>query len=168
MSASDDERPLAIIDLDGVVADVRHRLRYLERRPKNWAAFFAAARHDAVHPEGVAVVDTLASDHEVVFLTGRPHHLHDDTVRWLDEHGLGGRRVVMRPQGDRRPAAVLKLELLEALADGRTVGIVVDDDPVVLDALRRAGYHTFAADWEARPADADQAMQEAQEHDGRT
>jgi len=74
----------------------------------------------------------------------------------------------MRPQGDRRPAAVLKLELLEALADGRTVGIVVDDDPVVLDALRRAGYHTFAADWEARPADADQAMQEAQEHDGRT
>jgi len=89
VSASDDERPLAIIDLDGVVADVRHRLRYLERRPKNWAAFFAAARHDAVHPEGVAVVDTLASDHEVVFLTGRPHHLHDDTVRWLDEHGLG-------------------------------------------------------------------------------
>jgi hypothetical protein len=167
VSESDDERPLAIVDLDGVVADVRHRLRHLERRPKNWAAFFAAARDDAVHPEGVAVVEMLGRDHEVVFLTGRPHHLYDDTVRWLDDHGLG-QRVVMRPHGDHRPAAVVKLELLEELADGRTVGIVVDDDPLVLDALRRAGYHTFAADWEARPADADRAMQEAQEQDGRT
>ena len=168
MSASDDERPLAIIDLDGVVADVRHRLHYLERRPKNWGAFFAAARRDAVHPEGVAVVELLARDHEVVFLTGRPQHLQDDTERWLDEHGLGGRRVIMRPRGDHRPAAVIKLELLAELADGRTVGIVVDDDPIVLDAVRRSGYHTFAADWEARPADADRAMHEAQERDGRT
>ena len=163
-----DARPLAIIDLDGVVADVRHRLRHLERRPKDWTAFFAAARDDAVHPEGVAVVEMLARDHEVVFLTGRPHHLHDDTARWLGEHGLGGRRVIMRPKGDHRPAAVVKLELLEELANGRTVGIVVDDDPLVLDALRGAGYHTFAADWEARPANADRAMQEAQERDGRT
>jgi hypothetical protein len=168
VSASEDERPLAIVDLDGVVADVRHRLHHLERQPKNWDAFFAAARNDAVHPEDVAVVNMLARNHEVVFLTGRPHHLHDDTVRWLDEHGLGGRRVVMRPMADRRPAAVVKLELLDELADGRLVGIVVDDDPVVLDALRRAGYHTFAADWEVRSADDENAMQDAQERDGRT
>ena len=38
-----DGRPLAIVDIDGVVADVRHRLHHLDRRPKNWSAFFAAA-----------------------------------------------------------------------------------------------------------------------------
>jgi hypothetical protein len=168
VSEPNDERPLAIVDLDGVVADVRHRLHHLERRPKNWTAFFAAARHDGVHPEGVAVVETLGRDHEIVFLTGRPHHLLDETVRWLDDHGLGGHRVVMRPAGDRRPAAVVKLELLAELADGRKIGIVVDDDRLVLDALRRAGYHSFAADWEARAPDVDRAMQEAQERDGRT
>lgn len=163
-----EERPLAIIDLDGVVADVRHRLRHLSGRRKNWGAFFAAADHDAVHPEGVAVVRTLAAEHEIVFLTGRPEHLAAATARWLDEQGLGGHRVVMRPEGDRRPAAVLKVELLGALAAHRTVGIVVDDDPEVLAAMRRAGHPTFEADWEARAIADERAMRRAQESDGRT
>jgi phosphoglycolate phosphatase-like HAD superfamily hydrolase len=163
-----DELPLAIVDLDGVVADVRHRLHHVQGRRKDWAAFFAAASDDPAHPEGLAVVETLARDHEVVFLTGRPSHLHEDTVRWLELHGLGGRRVVMRPNGDRRPAAVAKLDMLAAVAAGRTVGIVVDDDAAVLEAVRRAGHPTFAADWEARDAAAEQAITAAQELDGRT
>ena len=46
--------PLAVIDLDGVIADVRHRLHHLKAKPKDWDAFFAAAaRHDEAHPEGL-------------------------------------------------------------------------------------------------------------------
>jgi hypothetical protein len=163
-----EERPLAIIDLDGVVADVRHRLHHLEGRRKNWPAFFAAARHDDVHPEGVAVVQTLARDHEIVYLTGRPEHLRADTVRWLGAHGLDDARVFMRAEGDRRPAAVVKVELLAELAAGRSIGVVVDDDPLVLEAMRRAGHPTFGADWERRPPDADQTLRQAQEVEGRT
>ena len=163
-----DDRPLAIIDLDGVVADVRHRLRHLQGRRKNWPAFFAAARHDDVHEEGVAVVETLARDHEVVYLTGRPAHLRADTEAWLADHGLGGHRLVMRPERDRRPAAVVKVELLHELAAGRTVGVVVDDDPIVLEAMQRAGHPTFAAEWERRAEDSDRALQAAQEVEGRT
>jgi hypothetical protein len=162
------DRPLAIVDLDGVVADVRHRLHHLRGRRKDWGAFFAAASADGVHPEGAAIVETLAADHEVVFLTGRPAHLAGATETWLAEHGLGGHRVVMRPAGDRRPAAVVKLELLRQLADGRPVGIVVDDDPDVLAAARRDGHPTFVADWEARAIDDDRAMRRVQEDEGRT
>lgn len=163
-----DERPLAIIDLDGVVADVRHRLHHLQGRRKDWAAFFAAASNDTAHPEGVAVVETLSRTHEIVFLTGRPRHLYDDTVRWLERHGLGGHRLVMREAGDRRPAAIAKVELLGQVAGGRVVGIVVDDDVAVLEAVRRAGYATFAADWEARDPDAERTLDAAQQTDGRT
>jgi hypothetical protein len=163
-----DEPPLALIDLDGVVADVRHRLRHLQGRRKNWPAFFAAAKDDDVHPEGVAIVETLRRDHEVIYLTGRPEHLRADTEHWLAAHGLGGHRLVMRPERDRRPAAVVKVELLRQLAAGRVVGIVVDDDPVVLDAMQRAGVPTYAADWEDRPADTDRTLRRAQEVEGRT
>jgi phosphoglycolate phosphatase-like HAD superfamily hydrolase len=163
-----DERPLAIIDIDGVVADVRHRLHHLRGRRKEWGEFFGAAGRDTLHVEGAAIVATLAVDHEVVFLTGRPSHLAAATARWLDANGLGGHRVVMRPPGDRRPAAVLKLELLGDLAAGRQVGMVVDDDPDVLVALRRAGYPTFAADWEGRPGADGRALHRAQESDGKT
>ena len=160
--------PLAVVDLDGVVADVRHRLHYLQGGRKDWDGFFAAARQDDPHPEGLAIVDTLARDHEIVFLTGRPNHLREETLRWLAEHGLGGHRVVMRPEGDRRPAAIVKLELLRSLARDRPVGIVVDDDPVVLDAARRDGFPTFAAAWEGRTAEAELTLHDAQEADGRT
>jgi hypothetical protein len=74
----------------------------------------------------------------------------------------------MRPERDRRPAAVVKLERLEDLARERTIGVVVDDDPRVLEAVRQAGYPVFVADWEARTADSTRALRDAQEGEGRT
>lgn len=162
------ERPLAIIDVDGVVADVRHRLHHIKRKPKDWDAFFAAADRDGPHREGIELVQELAEDHDVVFLTGRPRRLHGDTVRWLDRHGIGGHRVLMRPDGDRRPAAVVKVELLEELARGRQVAVVIDDDPVVLRAMDAAGHTTRHADWELRGPEQERVLRTAQEREGRT
>ena len=163
-----DDRPLAIVDLDGVVADVRHRLKYVERRPKDWKRFFAAAVRDEPHPEGLAVVRRLEEDHEVVYLTGRPGHLRDDTLAWLDRHGIGGHELRMRPAGDRRPARQVKLAELRTLAEGRRVGIVVDDDDDVVAAMREAGYPVLHADWERRALADDEALRTAQEVEGRT
>ncbi|MET0324876.1 MAG: hypothetical protein ABW219_06605 [Ilumatobacteraceae bacterium] len=161
-------RPLAVVDLDGVVADVRHRLHHLDGRRKDWARFFAAARADPSHPEGLAVVARLAEDHDIVYLTGRPEHLRADTEAWLDDAGLGGRPVVMRPDRDRRPAVRYKLEQLAELARDRTIGVVVDDDPVVVEAARDAGWPVFEATWERRDAAQADAVVEAQEVDGAT
>jgi phosphoglycolate phosphatase-like HAD superfamily hydrolase len=162
--------PLAVVDIDGVVADVRHRLRHVRRTPRDWDAFFAAAVHDPPHPEGVAVVERLADDHEVVFLTGRPEWLRADTRAWLARHGLDGHRLLMRPERDRRPAAQVKLRLLRELARGRTVAVVVDDDADVVAALAAAGYPTLHATWEtdARSDGATRALRTAQEVEGRT
>lgn len=165
-----DDRPLAIVDLDGVVADVRHRLTYVERTPKDWGRFFAAAVDDEAHAEGVAIVERLRVDHEIVYLTGRPASEEAATLRWLDDHGLGGHRLYMRPARERRPAAQVKVELLRTIAAGRTVAVVVDDDERVLRAMAAAGYPTFHADWERRLLDEEQerALSQAQEDDGRT
>jgi hypothetical protein len=164
----DDRRPIAIVDLDGVVADVRHRLQFLQSRPKDWDQFFAAASADPAHPKGLAVVARLADDHEIVFVTGRPDRLREGTIDWLETHGLGTHRLVMRPEGDRRPAAQVKRELIDTLARDRDIGIVVDDDALVLDAVRDAGYPTFVADWERRHAEDERALLEAQEITGQT
>jgi hypothetical protein len=161
-------RPIAVVDLDGVVADVRHRLHHIERRPKDWDAFFDAATDDPPHPEGLAVVRRLEEDHEVVYLTGRPERCRDDTVRWLDEHGIGGHELLMRSPRDRRPAAQVKVEVLRQRAAGRTVGIVVDDDDRVVAAMRSAGFTVLHADWERRDAEEQLTLEHAQEEEGRT
>lgn len=160
--------PMAVVDIDGVLADVRHRLHHIRQRPKDWDSFFAAADEDPPHDEGVALVRALAEDNEIVFLTGRPGHLERATQRWLDAQGLGGHRLVMRPATDRRPAAQVKVALLRELARGRTVSVVVDDDPVVLDAMAAAGYPTRLADWEPRAPAGERALRNAQEVEGRT
>jgi phosphoglycolate phosphatase-like HAD superfamily hydrolase len=161
-------RPLAIVDLDGVVADVRHRLHHLTGRRKDWDSFFAAAADDPPHPEGLAVVERLQQDHDVVYLTGRPERCRADTEAWLERHGIGGHPLHMRSGRDRRPAAQVKPELLRRLAAGREVAVVVDDDDRVVEAMRRAGYPVLHADWEARAADEDAALARAQEEQGRT
>ncbi len=168
MAAPDDQRPLAIVDLDGVVADVRHRLHHLEGRRKDWARFFAAADRDGLHAEGKAVVDRLRPDHEVVYLTGRPRRLEAVTQAWLARHDLDGPRLVMRGDDDRRPADQLKVGELRRLATGRTVAVVVDDDRRVIDAMAAAGYPTFHAEWERRAIDEQRALDSAQEDEGRT
>lgn len=157
-------RPLAVFDVDGVLADVRHRLVHVERRPKDWDAFFGAAPDDPPLPTGVALAVQSARDHEVAYVTGRPERCRADTLAWFTRHGLPPGELSMRSARDRRPARVAKLELLGRLARDRTVALVVDDDPQVCQAYEEAGFHVLRAEWMA----AEPALAQAQEDDGRT
>jgi len=157
-------RPLAVIDIDGVVADVSHRLHHLSSRPKDWGSFFAAAADDPPLEVGVRRVRELLADHEVVYLTGRPEWLRKDTERWLAAQEITGSALHMRRRGDRRPARQTKAELLAELAHGREVRIVLDDDPEVVDALAAAGWPVELATWLPHS----RTLAQAQETEGRT
>jgi phosphoglycolate phosphatase-like HAD superfamily hydrolase len=158
------ESSLAVFDIDGVVADVRHRLRHLDRRPKDWARFFAAAGRDPVLEEGVALAKQYAAGHVLVWLTGRPEHLREATAAWLAAAGLPGELLFMRPAGDRRPAREFKAGQLARMAKESTIEVVVDDDPEVVERLRGLGYPVRLADWVPHSS----TLRTAQEREGRT
>lgn len=158
------DRMVAVVDIDGVLADVRHRLHHVRATPKDWAAFFAAAPHDPVLPEGRETAERLAEVCEVVYLSGRPEHCRDDTLAWLARHALPPGRLLLRPLGDRRPARLLKVERLRQIAAERSVAVLVDDDPMVLEAAREAGFDVLPADWMPE----DDTLRQAQEVQGET
>jgi hypothetical protein len=159
------ERPVAVIDIDGVLADVRHRLHHLDSRPKNWDGFFAGIPDDAVLPEGRAVADRLATDHEIVYLTGRPERTRPETEAWLTGHRLPQGLLIMRREGDRRPARQAKPALLRRFtSSGRQVAVIVDDDPQVCATLEAQGWPVLRADWMGHP----ETLESAQEEHGRT
>ena len=179
MTGPEHDRPVAVFDIDGVLADVRHRLHLVEGRPKDWDGFFAAAPDDPPLAEGVQLARASAEDCDVVYLTGRPERCRADTLAWLDRHGLPPGPLSMRRGRDFRPARIAKLELLQRLARTRTVAVVVDDDAQVCDAYEAAGFRVLRAGWMAtapppdthsRPAVASPAavLHEAQEESGRT
>ncbi len=157
-------RGYAVIDIDGVVADVRHRLHHLEQRPKDWHGFFTDARHDPPLEVGVETVRRLAEVYDVVYLSGRPEYIRRDTERWFRKHDLPKGPVHLRPRGDYRPAYEMKLEVLRRLQRTAPVQVVVDDDAIVIDAVRSAGFDVLPATWMGEAP----ALLEAQEEDGRT
>jgi len=157
-------RLLAVFDLDGTLADVRHRLHHLERSPKDWDAFFRDARRDPPLATGVALALESAEDCEVAYVSGRPERCRADTLAWLAEHGLPPGELVLRRDGDHRPARLAKPGALRRLAADRVVAVVVDDDDAVCDAYERAGWPVLRASWASDSA----VLEQAQEADGRT
>jgi phosphoglycolate phosphatase-like HAD superfamily hydrolase len=157
-------KPLAVFDIDGVLADVRHRLHHVESRPKHWDAFFNAVLDDPPLAEGIALCKESAKECEVVYVTGRPERCREDTLAWFARHGLPEGTLSMRGEGDRRPARMAKPQLLRRLARGRTVAVVVDDDLQVCEAYEKDGWRVMRATW----MDSAPVLHEAQESDGRT
>jgi phosphoglycolate phosphatase-like HAD superfamily hydrolase len=163
----EDQRPYAVLDIDATLSDTSKRIKYLDKKPKDWDSFFAHAKDDAVLDEGLAVATTLAADHEIVYLTGRPERLRRDTVKWFEDNGFPEGRLLMRGNNDRRPSAVMKLARLRTLAQERRVAVLVDDDVRVCAAAEKAGYPVMRADW-GLDAETQPTLFEAQEKEGRT
>ena len=137
-------RPCYVFDIDGTLADCSHRLHHIQKRPKDWGAFFAGASDDKPIDHVVGVCRALILNGEtVVFASGRSDECHDQTRRWLDRH-VSLRALIsplyMRRAGDHRDDVVVKMELLAQLrADGYEPIMVFDDRDRVVAAWRAAG-----------------------------
>ena len=70
----------------------------------------------------------------------------------------------MRPDRDFRPARLTKRDELRTLRTKREIGVVVDDDPDVIEMLAADGFPTRLADWLPHGPE----LHQAQESDGRT
>ncbi|MFD7974837.1 hypothetical protein [Streptomyces sp. NPDC059071] len=156
--------PVAVFDLDNTLASTAHRQHFLERRPRDWDGFFAAAPEDPPLAEGVALCLRTAQERDVVYLTGRPERCRRDTLDWLAAHGLPEGPVHMRRHRDFRPARQTKVDVLRRLERERGVHVLVDDDEMVCDAAEAAGFTVVRARW----ATASEALKDAQEREGRT
>jgi len=161
--------PAVVLDLDGVLADTRHRMHFLATRPKNWDGFFAAAVHDPVYDEGLAIARAAVEQgRAVVYLSGRPERTRDDTLSWLRSNDAPEGEVFLRPEGDRRPARAVKLAELRRLGRRYRLDVLVDDDPEVVRAVRAARpplvTEVVLAAWQPYGAE----LHWAQETEGRT
>lgn len=143
-------RPLAVFDIDGVLADVTHRLHHLRSRPRDWRAFFAEADRDGPLQLGIELLHRYERDLEIRYLTGRPERLRAVTGAWLRRHGLPDGPIAMRGNRDFRPSRLFKTERLRRwMAEGSRIAVVVDDDPAVVDAIAELGLRVILADWQS-------------------
>ncbi len=131
---------LALIDIDGVIADERHRTEFAER--KEWHQYFQPERilADGVWVEGVALVNRLVKEGwQIGYLTGRREETRRATETWLDQHMFPWGRLIMRPLPDGSPKLKLpkfKVQVMQSLPDLWDRVVLFDDDPAVVELVQ--------------------------------
>ncbi len=136
------ERKLVLVDMDGTLADVSHRLHHIRGGKKNWKAFFRGMDDDPPSTIVLEWVRNLEPEYDVVIVTGRPEQYRGNTEAWLRKHGVKYAELLMRRDGDHRPDYTVKRELLSRLPKER-VAFVIDDRPSVCEMWRSCGLKVY-------------------------
>ena len=137
---------IVIFDIDGTLADIRHRLHHIKDGGRNWDGFFEAAVDDKPIKQMIELLKSLM-DYRVILVSGRPERIRKLTGDWLEKHQMtmgdyDYEDLYMRPDGDHRPDYVLKKEILGKIREdypGEEVLFVVDDRPSVVKMWREEG-----------------------------
>lgn len=150
---------LALFDIDGVLADERHRTHHALAR--DWGAYFnpGLVKRDGVWAQGrLLYEDTHLAGFHVGYLTGRREDLRGVTTRWLGKEGFDpGLPLIMRSprhrSSDGYTLAVLKAGIVaEALHLYDEVWLF-DDDPAVIEAVSQVqGATAVHCTWHVKPA----------------
>lgn len=137
-----------IFDIDGTLADISHRLPFIQGEKKDWEGFYGAMDKDQPIYEMVLLLRVLLfttltdTEYEVVFVTGRPEKYRAKTMKWLSNvahiENLN-ERLFMRKDGDFRQDYVIKREIVEELRKQGSIRMAFEDRDQVVKMYRDLG-----------------------------
>ncbi len=136
-----------IVDIDGTLADITHREKYVRKNPKDWKSFFNAMDKDTIAPWCKALIHAMEKDYQIILCSGRPGNYREPTEKWLNENGIENYLLFMRKAGDFRSDTVAKKEIYENyIKPHYDVLFVVDDRQKVVDMWREEGLTCLQCD----------------------
>ena len=123
-------RDLVIFDLDGTLADIRHRLHLVRQKPKRWREFFEACVNDVPNEPVIAAYRAFrqsALPCELWIFSGRSDAVRPQTERWLAQHVAEG--------AEERPLPAHLAEEVRPVRDGPGEGLEVLHEALAEPAL---------------------------------
>lgn len=135
------ERKAVIVDLDGTLCDVEHRLPLIRGKRPEWHRFFQACDLDPPKQDVIEVVKCLEYFHDIHIFSGRGDSARDLTEVWLEKHGIKYESLTMRPMGNTIPDERLKRSWMQEKGfRPENVLCVIDDRQKVVDMWREMGF----------------------------
>lgn len=131
------ERPIVLCDIDGTLADGRHREHFVQGEKKDWGAYYALLENDSPIDLVVRWVRELYKDHTVCLVSGRPDTYQLKTMIWLMQNSIPYHWIFMRSGGDKRPDVQVKEDFLKHIPKEKVV-FAIDDRPCVIREVWRA------------------------------
>jgi hypothetical protein len=140
------KRNVIVLDLDGTLFNIGHRVHHLQA--KDYETANSLLIHDEVHEDVVNFLSMLddVEDKEVIAVTGRDEKWRELTHQKLDSHRLGYYidMLLMRPYGNFASDGVMKLQVLEKHFGSKEevlkrVAFCLDDRDKVVEEFRNYG-----------------------------
>lgn len=132
-----------IVDIDGTIADMDHRLAYKKDKEK----FYDLSKYDKPMIGTIDLVKRYAKtiDVQIIFVTSRPEFAREITMDWLEAYVFDvspeyNYIMHMRPEGDHRQDSLVKRDIYEKhVVDNYEVLFVIEDRKRVVDMWRSIG-----------------------------
>ena len=121
-----------IWDLDGTLADGRHRLHLLPKAEDSghtysWDEFNLAAGGDFPFLDNIQLMNELYQmGRKIIILTGRSDVAKHVTEKWLWEYGCNYNQLIMRPREDHRKDVDFKQEKLLGIGKHKIIACFDD------------------------------------------
>lgn len=135
---------IVVVDIDGTIAKVGDRLKYLQQEKKDWDAFYEHCDEDEPIDEMCQLVaDLFVLGRDIVFCTGRRESVREKTRNWLTQNVIStyNDELLMRKDGDWRHDTEVKPELLQkASITPDDVCFILEDRDSMVAKWRELGY----------------------------
>ena len=133
-----------IVDIDGTIAKIGDRLKYLQQEKKDWDAFYEHCDEDEPIKDIIELIELMQiHEYNIVFCTGRRESVRKKTEYWLFKNiwCLREYKLLMRKDGDWRHDTEVKPELLQkaGITPDKVYFILEDRDSIVAK-WRELGY----------------------------
>lgn len=130
-----------VVDLDGTLCDVEHRIHHVKGPKKNWKAFNESIIHDTIYEWCSELISAMRDrGYEIIFVTGRSDDYREHTTNWLSKHQVNFDHLYMRAVRDFREDSDVKEDLYrEFIEPHYNILFVVDDRMSVVERWRKMG-----------------------------
>ena len=136
-----DHKKIIIFDIDGTLANIEHRRRFVASKPKNWPAFNRAIPQDTPHEDIVWLAHVMWERGCIVLLaSGRGEESREVTEAQMKQFGVQYNHMYMRKAKDSRSDDIVKKEILDQIREEHGEPYMVfDDRDQVVSMWRREG-----------------------------
>ncbi|MCR9203770.1 MAG: hypothetical protein NXH75_04270 [Halobacteriovoraceae bacterium] len=138
-----------IVDIDGTLANVDHRLKFIHNSPKDWEAFHGSCEKDTPNDWCLDIIKALkVQGTSIVLLTGRGEEYREQTLSWLKNHNIPFDDLFMRGENDRRSDDLIKKEIYEnKITPHYEISFVLEDRLSVVKMWREVGVTCLQCAW---------------------
>ena len=135
---------IVIVDIDGTLAMVGDRIKYLQQDKKDWDKFYEACYEDEPINEMVDLVQRLKyAKYKILYVTGRRESVRGKTLDWFKDKtniNVDSSDLLMRKDNDYRHDTVIKPELLkEKGVNFKQIAFVLEDRNSMVKMWRELG-----------------------------